>query len=70
MGGVIICRRGVHQPECATPECHRRAPYLCDYPLAGGKTCDRPICEGHRAHVGPNKDYCPPHARLRAGEKE
>jgi hypothetical protein len=36
---------------------------LCDWPLATGKTCDRPLCEQH-GHAHPTKsdtDYCPDH---------
>jgi len=36
---------------------------LCDYPVGGGKTCDRKLCNdtpcGH--HVGPDTDYCQDH---------
>lgn len=44
----------------------RRHTKLCDFPLSGkkaGKTCDAPLCDRCAEHVGPDRDYCPPHAR-------
>jgi len=64
-GGVIIaCSRGQQRQRCA---CGRPADRLCDYPLRGakaGQTCSRPICSRCATRVGPNRDYCPAHARM------
>ncbi len=35
--------------------------YLCDYPLAPGKTCDKPLCGRCRVIKGPDQDWCPGH---------
>ena len=43
-------------------ECGRLRVALCDYPVGGGKTCDRPICEKCRTHVGKDTDYCKTHS--------
>jgi hypothetical protein len=66
-GGVIIaCSRGSRaRRRCCI--CGGTATVLCDYPLRGekaGKTCDLPLCRKHATRVGPNRDYCPVHARI------
>jgi hypothetical protein len=38
--------------------CFDIAVALCDYPLAGGGTCDKPICASHGKRVGHERDYC------------
>lgn len=37
--------------------------YLCDYPVADGKTCDAPLCWRHTWKPDQDKDidYCPAH---------
>lgn len=49
--------------KCAT--CGRRAAYQCDYPVVrkGHTTCDRWLCRVCATNVGPDRDYCPAHAR-------
>lgn len=69
-GGVtgIACSRGSGKPCSACGA--SKATRLCDYPLRGakqGQTCSRPICDKCTVKVGPERDYCPPHAR--AGEQ-
>lgn len=68
--GIFICGRGERR-NCSS--CGRPANKLCDYPVkrrgAAPGTCDRPICGTCAVSVGPNKDNCPPHARLAAKEK-
>lgn len=61
--GIACSRERVRL--CSTG-CGRRATKLCDFPLSGkkaGKTCDADLCERCAEHVGPDRDYCPPHAR-------
>ncbi len=41
--------------------CGALAPFLCDYEVAPGKTCDAPLCGRCRVSTGV-KDYCPEHA--------
>ena len=69
----VACTRGRGTtPKCSEPGCERPGEYLCDWPLGGekvGKTCDRPVCEGHRTHVAANRDYCGPHGRAVAANK-
>ncbi len=40
---------------------------LCDFPVSKAgrksKTCDRFCCAKCAVNVGPDRDYCPPHAR-------
>lgn len=69
-GFGIVCSRG------AVPKCGSCRQYthtkLCDYPLIGemqGRTCDMRLCERCAVSVGPNKDYCPAHARVHASEQ-
>lgn len=42
-------------------ECGSGATLLCDWKLAGGKTCDRPICAEHAEEVAPDKHLCREH---------
>jgi hypothetical protein len=55
-------------------ECGATGDRLCDYPLRGkaaGRTCDVRLCSRCAVVVGPDRDYCPPHARLAAkGEQQ
>lgn len=66
-GGIgIACTRGLRE-KCGTPGCGGTSVALCDWPLGGakkGKTCDRKLCPSCRVNVGPNKDYCRPHAEM------
>lgn len=63
----IACTRGAIRCECGSASSK-----LCDFPLKGakaGKTCDRRICGRCAVVMGPNKDYCPAHARSKPEEK-
>jgi hypothetical protein len=71
---AIMCRSGRRQrcKFCSTGSCTK----LCDHPVRSG-TCDAPMCDRCATSVGPEMDYCPPHARhaekqqsLFAAEKE
>ena len=70
---VIVCSRGSRaRARCATPGCGAPAPYLCDFPIDGGKrTCDRPMCAAHASVVFGAKDkhFCPPHRRMSEGQR-
>ncbi len=44
--------------------CDRRAPFLCDWKLGGGKTCDVPICAAHAEPVAEDKHLCPKHSKV------
>ena len=46
-------------PHCA--ECSDVGVNLCDYPIGGGKTCDRAICNQHSNLVGTDMHYCTAH---------
>ncbi len=37
------------------------APYLCDFELPGGNTCDTSICDDCRVNKGPEIDWCNTH---------
>ncbi len=56
----IMCSRG-HQPRPKCIECGQPAPYLCDFPVGTGKTCDKPLCGKHRRKVSRRVDYCLDH---------
>lgn len=69
---VLVCSRGERRRRRCASGLHptyswgRWAPWaakLCDYPMPGGKTCDKPLCEACAVNVGSNRDYCPEHAR-------
>ena len=57
-GGIICGKLG---PQCR--DCGGVANLLCDFPVAEGKTCDRPICEDCASPVAPDADihYCAGH---------
>lgn len=64
-GGGFACSR-TGPKACSSCSVLTRRPKLCDFPLAGakaGKTCDRALCDGCATSIGPNRDYCPAHAR-------
>ncbi len=51
--------RGNLGPHCA--ECADVGINLCDYPVGGGKTCDRAICNQHSNLIAENMHYCNAH---------
>ena len=61
---AIVCSRGHRRRQCSTANCDNAATKLCDHKLKNGKTCDRPMCARCAKNVGPDRDLCPPHARL------
>lgn len=63
-GGVmIVCGRGPRTRQCQEPGCTSPGRFQCDFEVQPGKTCDRYICAHHAKKQGPNRDYCPAHAR-------
>jgi hypothetical protein len=59
--GVVHVQRSGGQ-RCAY--CSREHTKLCDGPApadANRKTCDRPLCNLHAFHAGPDTDYCEAH---------
>lgn len=70
-GGVhmIVCHSG-KDPRTKCVVCGvKGADRLCDYPVAGDKTCDRPLCRRCAMRPAPvfgkpetaDIDYCPEH---------
>lgn len=60
-GGRVFLRMTGRRPEVC-PFCIKRThTALCDFPTGNGKTCDAPICDECRTHVGKDTDYCPRH---------
>lgn len=51
-------RRPKPAPPCA---CGKPSTLLCDFPMGGRRTCDKPLCAGCAVHQGRNIDYCPTH---------
>ena len=73
LGGftAIVCRRGGRRraASCGLPGCDREHTRLCAFELSGTrshKTCDAKQCDGHATNVGPERDYCPAHAKQMA----
>lgn len=46
---------------CSHPGCLQPHTKLCDWPIGGGKTCSKRLCDGHAVSAGPDLDYCPDH---------
>ena len=68
-GGVnaIVCGSKPHPKYCTA--CDKRAPFLCDWKIGGGKTCDLPICAIHAEQVAEDKHLCPKHSKAWAQRK-
>lgn len=59
-GKAIVCgSKKALPPACST--CGRPCSILCDFPVAKGKTCDKPACETHSKQVGPDAHFCEQH---------
>lgn len=64
----FACSRGGRRPKrCTEPGCTRDGGRLCDFPLARGGTCSRPVCASHGQHLAPDTDWCGGHVRWWAG---
>lgn len=62
-GGIaFLC--GNLGPHCTADGCAAVSGYLCDFPVAEGRTCDLPLCASHAYEVAPNLHYCPAHLLL------
>jgi hypothetical protein len=48
-------------PHCVGERCGAAGGFLCDFPVADGRTCDRPLCERHAHLIGPDLHYCAAH---------
>jgi hypothetical protein len=60
---MMVCgRKQDRAPKCWVAHCRLLSTKACDWPMPGGKTCDRQICDTHADHVGPDRDFCPPHS--------
>jgi hypothetical protein len=70
MGNTIMCGPGVGRTHKPCSWCGAEAKYLCDWPMANGKTCDLPLCS--RCSVpdphDPNKDFCRIHVHCDEGK--
>ncbi len=62
-GYAIVC--GGHNRKVRKCACGKVAALLCDWPIGGGKTCDKPVCQDCAVKGGPNVDFCPSHERLK-----
>lgn len=63
---AIACYRKRRISPCAIPGCATPHAKLCDHPvLRKGKhaTCDMKICDRHAKEIGPDRHYCPGHAK-------
>ncbi len=59
---AIVCTPGRPRPKYCSA-CDKVAPYLCDWKIGGGKTCDLPICAIHAEQVAEDKHLCPKHSK-------
>ena len=59
---AFICIRG-RQRNKPCSVCSRPGDKLCDFPLGGGKTCDKSLCNRCAVHTHPNTDVCPSHPK-------
>lgn len=64
---AIVCTRGTRKLKCTIDGCGNAGGVLCDFPLRGtqgSRTCSRRMCRSHAQSAGPDRDYCPTHARM------
>lgn len=69
IGGAIVCGPRLR---CATVACRGEGTLLCDFPVkrrGRDATCNRRVCRRCAKSVGPELDYCPPHARVHEVEQ-
>jgi hypothetical protein len=60
----FVCGPRQKARECRFCHESRQDGRLCDWPREkGGGTCDAFMCVKCARNVGPNLDYCPPHAK-------
>jgi hypothetical protein len=62
---AFVCTRGKRRGNVCGICRERPGDKLCDYPLGGGKTCDRSLCAGCAVHSPPDTDFCPTHGKLK-----
>ena len=48
-------------PHCSSEKCSDVSGFLCDFPVAEGKTCGIPLCASHAYEIAPNIHYCSAH---------
>lgn len=60
---MVVCSRPRRVEVARCVVCGNPAPFLCDYEVAPGRTCDKPLCGQCRYNMGV-KDYCPEHAPM------
>ena len=61
-GRAFVCVRGPHRNKVCSV-CRGPGDKLCDFPLGGGKTCDKPLCSRCAVHTEPDTDVCPSHPK-------
>lgn len=64
---TIVCTRNHRRVQRC--KCGKVCTKLCDFEIKVGdvghkRTCDEPLCDSCATRVGPNFDYCIPHAKL------
>ncbi len=58
-GPIVVCGPKPRRRRCSA--CRELGDLLCDFPVADGKTCDKPLCRRCAVSVGPDLDHCPGH---------
>lgn len=59
-GGVALVKLArPRRRRCAL--CPAWATLQCDWPIGGGKTCDKHLCRDCAVVAGPDRDYCRGH---------
>lgn len=61
-GFGFLCGR--FGPHCGDANCGDVGTFLCDFPVADGKTCDMALCDMHAFEAAPEIHYCPGHVLL------
>jgi hypothetical protein len=66
---VIICGLRRSKPKrCSHAGCEATGTKLCDWPIGGGRTCSKPLCDRHAVRAGRDVDHCLHHEPKRQQE--
>lgn len=55
---ACVAQIGISSLHAEATLCMSMSAYLCDGPIASGRTCDKPLCAVHATEIGKDKHLC------------